>query len=136
MVTATESQVKYDLDFEFCNVDGKHNSVQKKAVAQYDHFISSIWRSESLPWQTSVTKLTFKMETFLKNVLNLFQFFLLLVTLTPHLQHIMKKWYRENYWIKWLIPEVGFPIFLKSLLWLWLGTLSLKTHTKPTFLLM
>lgn len=49
MVTATESQVKYDLDFEFCNVDGKHNSVQKKAVAQYDHFISSIWRSESLP---------------------------------------------------------------------------------------
>lgn len=36
-------------DFEFRHVDGKRNSLQEKAVAQYDHFISSVWRrSESL----------------------------------------------------------------------------------------
>lgn len=51
-------------DFEFCHVDGKRNSLQEKAVAQYDHFISSVWRrSESLSWWTPATKWTFKMET-------------------------------------------------------------------------
>lgn len=47
-----------------------------------------------------------------------------------------KKCNRENYWmLKWLIPEGGFPIFLKSLLWLWLGTLSLKTHKNKCILI-
>lgn len=40
-------------DFEFSHVDGKHNSVQEKAVAQYDHFISLVWRSE--PFLTNLS---------------------------------------------------------------------------------